>query len=252
MNILRSEWLKLTTVRMWIGLAVAAVLFTAVNAGVIIALSGLDIEGTPVPELTDPASLRSVYASAASSAAFVLVLGIVSITSEYRHQTITATLLATPKRGPLIAAKMLTAAALSAAIGVACVAITAAAVAIGVGAKDIGPVDARDFAAIGGGVVLGFAVYGILGVGFGSLVRNQIAAITAALLWVMLVESLIVAFWPGVGKWLPGGALNGMLQLQTPNGDGYLPVALAALLLVGYAFLLGGLAARTTLRSDIT
>ena len=252
MNILRSEWRKLVTVRMWIGLAVAAALFTAFNAGVVIALSGLDIEGTPVPELTDAAALRTVYASAASAAAFVLVLGIVSITSEYRHQTITATLLATPRRAPLIAAKMLTAALLSAAIGVACVAVTAIAVGIGVAAKGIGPVDIGDFAAIGGGVALGFAVYGVLGVGFGSLVRNQIAAITAALLWVMLVESLIVAFWPSVGKWLPGGALNAVLQVETPSGDTYLTVALGALLLVGYAVAFAAVAVRTTLRRDIT
>ena len=252
MNLLRSEWRKVVTIRMWIGLAAAAVGFTVLNAGVLIALSGVELEGTPVPELNDPDALRTVYGSAASSAAFVLVLGIVSMTSEYRHQTITATLLATPRRGAVVTAKMLAAAVFSAFIGVACVLVTLAAVGIGVAAKDIGPIDAGDFAAIAGGVVLGFAVYGVLGVGFGSLVRNQIAAITAALLWVLLVESLIVAFWPSVGKWLPGGALNGVLQLEAPSGADYLPVAAAAALLVAYAAAFGGIAVRTTLRRDIT
>jgi ABC-2 type transport system permease protein len=252
MNLLRSEWRKVVTIRMWIGLAAAAVAFTAVNAGILIALSGLDVQGSPVPALDDPEALRTVYGSAASSAAFVLVLGIVSMTSEYRHQTISATLLATPRRGAVVTAKMAAAAAFSAIIGAACVLVTAAAVGIGAAAKGIGPIVAGDFAAIAGGVVLGFAVYGVLGVGFGSLVRNQIAAITAALLWVLLAESLIVAFWPDVGRWLPGGALNGVLQLEAPSGADYLPVAAAAALLLAYAAVFAGVAVRTTLRRDIT
>ncbi len=252
MNSLRSEWRKLITVRMWFGLALAAVLFTFVNAGVLIALSGANLEGANVPELTDPAALRTLYASAGSSSVLVLVLGILSMTSEYRHQTITATLLATPRRGQLIGAKMVAAAGLAAIVAVACVVAVLACVGVGLAVVEMGPVDWSEFAAISAGVVLGFAVYAVLGVGFGSLVRNQIAAITGALVWVLLVESLIVALWPGVGKWLPGGAFNGVLQVESFSGATYLPVAAAALVLLGYGLGFAMLAVRTTLRRDIT
>ena len=52
MRTFRSEWRKLVSVRIWLGLAVAALLYTALNAGVLVALSGLDIGGAPVPALT--------------------------------------------------------------------------------------------------------------------------------------------------------------------------------------------------------
>ena len=50
----------------------------------------------------------------------------------------------------------------------------------------------------------------------------------------------VVAFWPSVGKWLPGGALNGVLQLEAPSGAAYLPVAAAAALLLAYAAAFAG------------
>lgn len=252
MNTFRSEWRKLVSVRMWIGLAIAATLYTAVNAGVLIALSGLDIEGTPVPALTDPAAMRTVYAAAGQAAVFALVLGILGMTSEYRHQTITSTLLATPRRGRLVAAKMAAGAVLAAAIGAMCMVLTLAILGVGMLFKDTAAMDWADFAAVSAGAVLGFAVYAVLGVGFGSLVRNQIAAVTTALIWVMLVESLIVSFWPGVGKWLPGGALSGVLQAESFNGSSFLPVLPATLVLLAYAAGFGVLAVRTTLRRDIT
>ena len=252
MRTFRSEWRKLVSVRIWLGLAVAALLYTALNAGVLVALSGLDIGGAPVPALTDPATLRSVYASAGSASVLVLVLGILSMTSEYRHQTITATLLATPQRGRLVAGKMAAAALLGAAIGAACALLSLLILGIGLLVKDSAPVDWADVAAVSAGVVLGFGVYAIVGVGFGSLVRNQIAAITGALIWVLLVESAIVAFWPAIGKWLPGGAFNGVLGVESFGGASYLPVALAAPVLLAYGALFALLAVRTTLQRDIT
>jgi len=151
-----------------------------------------------------------------------------------------------------VAAKMAASALLAAAIGLACVATTLAILGIGMVFRDIGPVDWRDLAAIAAGVCLGFAVYAILGVGFGSLVRNQIAAITAALVWVLLIESLVVSFWPNIGKWLPGGALSGVLQAESFAGAAYLAVLPATLLLLAYAGGFALLATRITMRRDIT
>ena len=73
-----------------------------------------------------------------------------------------------------------------------------------------------------------------------------------ALIWVLLVESLIVSLWPSVGKWLPGGALNGVLQVESFFAGSYLDVAPAAGLLLLYGALFAGISAATTLRRDIT
>ena len=47
----------------------------------------------------------------------------------------------------------------------------------------------------------------------GALVRNQIAAVVAALAWTFIVEQLLVALLPEVGRWTPGGAASAVLQL---------------------------------------
>jgi ABC-type transport system involved in multi-copper enzyme maturation permease subunit len=249
---LRSEWRKLTSVRMWQGLALAAVLFTAVNAGILVLLSGATVQGQPGTDLTDPVQMRALYSTVGSASALVLVLGILASTSEFRHQTITATLLATPSRPRIVAAKMLAAAGLAVAIAVLCVAAVAVIMLVGLPLKETAPLDWGAFAAAAAGAVLGFAVYAVLGVGFGALVRNQIAAVVGGLLWVLLVESLVVTFLPQVGKWLPGGALQGVMQGQSLTGDAYLAPWLAVLVLLGYAVALAAAAIRLTLRRDIT
>jgi len=251
-NALRSEWWKLRTARMTVGLAIAAILFTVVNAGVLVALAGVDLEGQDLPALTDPDALRALYGVAGQASVFTLVLGLLSMTSEYRHQTITATLLATPRRGRLVAAKMGAASVAAAIIAALCVAASLVVLLVGTALRDTAPLDWPVIAATAGGILLGLAVYAVLGVGFGSLVRNQIAAITAALLWVLLIESLVVSFWPEVGKWLPAGALAGVLQAESFSGVAYLAPLPAALLLLAYAVGFGLIAVRTTLRRDIT
>jgi hypothetical protein len=105
---------------------------------------------------------------------------------------------------------------------------------------------------IAGGAILGCALFAVLGVAVGTLVRNQIGAILGILVWVLLVEQLVVLFLPNVGKWLPGGALFGVLQATGFNGGSYLPVWGASLVLLGYAAAFGTVAALTTQRRDVT
>ncbi len=100
--------------------------------------------------------------------------------------------------------------------------------------------------------MLGYAIYAAVGVCVGALVRNQIAAVVGALLWTVLAESLTVALLPQVGRWLPGGALAGVLQSTPVRGGTYLPVWAGALLLTAYGVAFALLAAATTLRRDVT
>ncbi|MBC7373823.1 MAG: ABC transporter permease, partial [Frankiales bacterium] len=86
------------------------------------------------------------------------------------------------------------------------------------------------------------------------LVRNQIAAVVGSLAWIFVVEQLLVALLPAVGRWTPGGASSAVLQLgdlASTRGD-LLPVWGGALLLVAYAVVLSVLAAQFTLRRDLT
>lgn len=247
-GLLRAEWLKVTSTRMLLGMLVGALAFTALGV-----VAQIFASGQPgAPALTDPAAVRGVYASAGSAAIFVLVLGIIGMTTEYRHMTVTSTFLATPQRGRVMVAKMVVHAVLGLVFAVVAFVLAVALAAVLLPLKEHASIEPSVVWQIFGGALLAFAFYGVVGVALGALIRNQIAAILAALVWVLLVEALVVAFLPKVGKFLPGGAANGVLQATSFSSEGYLPVWQSSLVLLGYGVLFAVIAARTTLRRDIT
>ena len=247
-GLLRSELLKITSVRATYALALGCLAYVALD---VVALAFA--AGQPgLPPLTDPAQVRNVYASSGAAAALVLVLGILGMTTEYRNQTVTPTFLVTPRRGRVLAAKMVVHAFAGLAVGAAC-----AALALGLGSACLAfrahaPVGWATLAQIEGGALLGYAIYAAVGACVGALVRNQVAAIVGALLWTVVAESLTVALLPAVGRWLPAGALAGVLQSTPLRGGSYLPVWAGAVVLVGYGAVLALVATRTTLRRDVT
>jgi hypothetical protein len=102
-------------------------------------------------------------------------------------------------------------------------------------------------------VVLVMALAGPIGVAVGALVRNQIAAVVGALVWLLVAEQLLVALLPGIGRWTPGGATAGLLQLgreATTHGD-LLPPWAGGLVLMAYATVIGLLASAVTLGRDL-
>ena len=80
------------------------------------------------------------------------------------------------------------------------------------------------------------ATYAVIGVAIGVLVRNQIVAAVAVLVWMLAVEQIVVTSYPSVGKWMPWGATNALLQLGPEmNLEGkLLSLPEAELLLIGY------------------
>ena len=96
------------------------------------------------------------------------------------------------------------------------------------------------------------ALSGLLGVGVAALVRNQVAAVTGALLWFLMVEGVMPAVLraPTLPKWLPGGA-TAALTYPFPS-DQFLPMWAGGLLLAGYALVLAAIGSRVTVRRDVT
>ena len=91
----------------------------------------------------------------------------------------------------------------------------------------------------------------------GALVKNQVAAVTGAVIWTLIVEGLIVAFVESVGKYLPAGAITGLVDVDFGKNDfnftidNYLTPGPAILVLLAYATVFSTLALRTTLRRDL-
>ena len=247
-GLLRSEWTKVVTVRATYGLAGGCLLYVALSVVALVFASGQP----GVPTLADPDTVRTVYASAGAASSLVLCIGILGMTTEYRHQTVTPTFLVTPRRSRVLVAKLVVHAVVGLLVAVACVALTLALAAGTLALRDHATIPLRTIAAVQAGALLGYAIYAAVGVCVGALIRNQVAAIVGALLWTVLAEGLTVSLLPEVGRWLPGGALQGVLQSTPQRGGSYLPVWAAALLLVAYGALFALLAARTTLRRDVT
>ena len=96
------------------------------------------------------------------------------------------------------------------------------------------------------------ALFGILGVGLGLLLRNIAAALGLALMWLFVIEGIIPALTnqPGIVRWLPEAAANAVLHGASPAAT-TLPAGAALAVLAGYAAVLASAGAALTARREI-
>ena len=176
---------------------------------------------------------------------FALVIGILAVATEFRHGTITPSLLAVPDRTRLVLAKLITALIAGALLGLAASGLCAVITLPILSARDAGTgSDSTEIINLIVGNTAACALFAALGVGLGALIRNQVGAIIGALGYLFVVEPLlgvIPGFSDTVQKWFPGGASSevaGTSGLDDPLGQ--LP---AGILLAAYAavFLVAGI-----------
>jgi ABC-2 type transport system permease protein len=174
------------------------------------------------------------------------------MTGEFRHQTVTQTFLVTPDRGRVVAAKLVAYPLAGIVLALATLAVTAAVGAGWLAAKGLTPslLDAR-LVRVVGAALLGAGLCGLVGVGVGALVRNQVAALVGTLVWVLLVEGLLLSLLnaPGLGRWLPSAAAAA--AITSPGGD-HLSRLGGTLLLATYALALALAGTRLVVRRDVT
>ncbi len=246
-QLIRAELLKLRTTRaafwMLVGLpasvaiAVASSIANAHHGGGNLSLHTID-------------GVRNVLAAASSGGILVLILGIVAMAGEHRHQTITQAFLVTPARGRVVVAKVATFAFVGLLVAVAAAALTLAIALPWLASENVHPRVLEDVGLVLAGATAVTVLYGVLGVAVGALIRNQAAAIAVSLAWVFMLESLVVSLVPAFGKWFPGGAAGALSSTTVRAGD-LLPMWAAALVLGAYAAALAAAATRLVLRRDI-
>jgi ABC-2 type transport system permease protein len=242
-TLIRNEFTKLRTVRgPWLLVAIQQVVIVAGVSGLAVALGDLGSRRVMLGLLAH---------AGVASALLTLVLGITAVAGEYRHKTITDTFLATPRRGRVVAAKL--------------IAYTIAGVGLGVISAGTGLVTTGAWLAADGsrldlgdsgvwrvmaGVVALNAAYAAIGVSLGALVRNITGTVIVALTWIALVETTVANLLGDLGRWLPNRA--GMALNDMPGAMAMLPQWGGGLVLAGYAaaFVLAALA--TTVRRDVT
>jgi ABC-2 type transport system permease protein len=260
-GLVRSELTKILSTRLWWGMLIGVVIWTLFNAGISAAFAGVD-QGAgqdALPGLDRPEALRGVYAAAAFSGAYIfaLVLGVTGMTGEHRYQTVTPTFLATPRRARVVVAKAL--AHLGVGVGYGVVAVVTAFV---VGSTvvllrgfDLGLGTPGLWRAVVLGVVA-VAAWTLVGLGIGTLIRNQVAAILVAVAITFLIEPLLslalgAADLDAIGKFLPSSASSAMTSPPNQFLD-LLPWWGGALVLLGYAVLFAGLGVLLSVRRDVT
>lgn len=244
---LRSELLKQRTTR-------TTLILLGWMLGLILLVVLLHALALNAKDLAKASNQPKVYGWGTSiGALFAALLGAIGVTSEIRTGTIRPTLLATPNRAVVIAAKIGASALAGLFIGLAAEALVAATASVGLASRGIHiTLSAGDFVQMLAGGAVAAALWGAIGTGIGALVRNQVGAVVGLCVWLLLVESILIGDVPSAAKFSPGasaGALAGMIQ-NISSGSLVAP-ALGALLLAAYTVFAAAIGVTVTERRDI-
>ena len=246
-RVLRSEWIKLITLRS-IALTFLAALGGMVGFAVLVAWAEVDNWATMAAERRAEVTVDEVTLAGRHFAQLAIgVAGVIAISGEYATGMIRATLAAVPRRLPVLWAK------LSVFAAATLVLMTVGAFA-GFFAGNAILAQHWDFSLSDRGVlraVLGTAAgltgVCLLGTALGFILRNTAAAIST-LFFILMVLPLFGQFLPELAPYLP---TNAMASLATARIDGEMLEPLPALLvLCGYVVAAIGGAAFTLWRKD--
>lgn len=245
-QLIRIELRKLrTTPALFVTMAVSAGL-TLVSVVTTIQLAGR----SGAPALGSVANVNKDLQVGAMTSIAMLVLGILVVGGEYRHRTIMGAYLAEPRRGRVLAAKMITVGGIGAALGAVLFALAAAVAVPLYAAKGVHHLPVN-LLAMGLGATLASAIYGLLGVAVGALARNTVGAIVGGIVWVQAIEvGLLQSAVPSLAKWLPTGA-GVAVTAAKGAAPTLLSPAVGAVVLVAWAVAIAVVAARFSIRREL-
>ncbi|MFW6693043.1 ABC transporter permease [Streptomyces sp. MAR4 CNX-425] len=232
--VLRSEWIKITTLRgtVW---SLACVLL--VTAGFGILASSAQGGAETLDGDFDP--LFSVLTGVGPGQIAAIVFGTLAVSSEYQSGLIRATLAAVPRRGLLYGAKLAHVAGLTFAVGLPTTLLSFLVGGAALGDRALGLGD--DGALLG---VVGGAVYltlmALLAAGLAAVLRSGIAVLGILIPFVLVVSMVLgVGSSAGVADYLPDRAGQQVLFADPPT-DVPPPAGLAVTALWAGAAVLAG------------
>jgi ABC-2 type transport system permease protein len=190
-NLLRSEWIKIRTLRLnWI-LPLIGFAFVVVITG-LIALFG-EIDGFTTIESGEIAEIVGV--SAILPGLLISVIGVLAISSEFGYGTIRPTLVATPNRTKVFLAKAMILAVIGFMSGLVIGLVGYILGFVILSARGAEGLTFLDSDGTIGMLFLGlpvlFTLLALFGYGLGMLIRISAAAVSVAILWPILIETII-------------------------------------------------------------
>jgi ABC-2 type transport system permease protein len=276
LNLVRSEFIKLRTTNAWwlFGLGAFGMLALAFFANAVSAhftLGDTAVEGLDPEEAAQFEATRDVVYQAANlytsgqffGLLFVMLIGIVLITNEFHHQTVTTTFLTTPHRTAVILSKLGVAALTGAFFWLITTAINIPATMIFLSTEDVSnhfgdwPVTRAILLNL-----VAYLLWGILGVGFGVLIRSQIGATVTAVLLYLLGTLAVGILFTLFADWLNADWIEDLqyglpsiasgLMVTGTNIPGQPQFWVGAVVLVAWAVVTGTIGTMITRTRDIS
>jgi ABC-2 type transport system permease protein len=245
-NLTRAELRKLATGRAFlitlavsVGLAVTSVIAIGAAAG-----------KNGVPALSTTVGADSLLKLGIVCCVAMLILGILASGGEYRHKTIIPAMLITPRRGALVATKVIAVAFAGAVLSAVTFGVGLAAAAAELSAHGIHHLPADTASMFVGSVITG-TLFGVIGVALGYITRSTVAAVVGAVAWVLFIEQTILrTVAPQQVKWLISGTAS-VLTTPVTHSSAPLTTATAIAVLGTYTLVLLAAATRLVLRRDV-
>ena len=222
-DLLRSEWFKLRTLRLNYVLVIIGLAFVVVITGLVgIFAEVRDFRGNGSADVAEIVGVSAILAGLLMS-----VIGVLAISSEFGHGTIRPTLVATPSRPKVFVAKaiVLTVLAFVSGLVIGIVGYLVGFVLLSArGAEGLSLFDSDGTVTI---LLIGlpilFVLLTLFGYGLGLLIRNSPAAVTLAILWPILIETIIgtalaIGGVDEPGKFLP---YQSALALVSSSSEGF-------------------------------
>lgn len=252
-DLVKAELLKLRSTRTALGLFITILVVTLVPLVILIAAVPREwLESDGVGGFLNTAS--------ALVPLVLLVFGILGMTNEYRHGTITYSYLVTPRRWQVMVVKLIVYAVVGIITMLVAVALVYLAILAGGAIRGV-EIDAS------GGATLGdyarqIVVAGLIttfGVGLGALFRAQVVTVAGVLIWALVVENIISVVKPKVGMWMPFTVFSDVSATRIDSTAGAVSSAVdqlsrssAFLVSLAYIAAVSLLAVFISLRRDVT
>ncbi|KIR63200.1 MULTISPECIES: ABC transporter permease [Micromonospora] len=274
MNLVRSELLKIRTTNTWwvfglisLPLWALTALINWLQTDALASGNFGDVPADQADQVTAAQSVDSLAANIYTNGQFfglliVMLLGIIVVTSEFFHQTVTTTFLTVPHRTAVMTAKLVAAAVLAMLFWLVTTGLNLVLGVLVLNSVDLG-------SQLGNGAVwtatalnaLAYLLWSVLGVGIGVLIRSQIGAtVTGILLYLggsigaAIAISILAARW---GEWINNlqvlvPSLASSLMVSGTQIPGNPPRWAGAAVLIGYAVVTGVIGTLTMRRRDIS
>jgi hypothetical protein len=210
-RLVRAELLKARTTMLPWGLLLGGLglaLLGAVASLAVASTGGAQTQGQI--DVGTVHGVRQILGTAAGGNQLALVVGILLVTAEFRHRTITTTFLVVPSRRPVLLAKLVAGAIVGLLFAIVSVVVVFAVVLPWLAALDA-PVHSGDVMQAAGGTVVTLTLWCTLGVAIGAALRNQVAAIVTGLLGFSVAASIVFAVVPELGRYLPTAAASALV-----------------------------------------